>query len=69
MAILRIEMDRRNGLGWELRGEGQIPDDTTIVRIVAEIKAYSIQYAHRAVLNGVVVAEHPGMRRRTRRAA
>lgn len=52
MATLRIEMDRGNG--WELRGEGEFTG--TIDQIEKRLPAYAIQYPHRALLDGVVVA-------------
>jgi hypothetical protein len=51
---LRIEMDRGNG--WELRSEGQVPNDATIEFITVCLRNYAIQHPHRAVLDGVVVA-------------
>jgi hypothetical protein len=54
MTTLRIEMDRGNG--WELRGEGEIPTETTVERIRQELVLYCSQYAHRALLDGAEVA-------------
>jgi hypothetical protein len=51
---LRIEMDRGNG--WELRSEGEVPNDATIELITVYLRNYAIQHPHRAVLDGVVVA-------------
>lgn len=52
--ILRIEMDR--GAGWEVRLERTVPPETTLAAVVADLRRYAIQYPHRAVLNGLVVA-------------
>ena len=49
---LRIEMDRGNG--WELRSEGEFAG--TVAQIAKALPSYAIQYPHRAVLNGEVVA-------------
>jgi len=54
MPFLRIEMDR--GRGWELRGEGEIADvgaDLAVLR--KQLDTYAVQYAHRALVDGVVV--------------
>jgi hypothetical protein len=51
---LTIEMDR--GQGREVRAEEQIPPDATVARIEADLRAYAIQYPHRALVNGVEVA-------------
>ncbi len=53
--MLRIEMDRLDGLGWRLRGEGAFAG--TVVEILSGLPAYAIQYPHRAYLDGVLVAE------------
>jgi len=53
MAHLTIEMDRGNG--WEVRSEGD--GDFTADQVAASLSAYAIQYPHRAVLDGAVVAE------------
>jgi hypothetical protein len=52
MRLLRIEMNR--GRGWELRAEGKIPADVTTGWIRHE--GYTVQYPHRALLDGVEVA-------------
>ena len=52
MHHLRIEIKR--GDGWELRCEGEIPA-TSIDQITDQVRAYAIQYAPRALLNGVPV--------------
>lgn len=52
MAHLTIEMDRGNG--WEVRSEGDA--DCTPEQIARSLPAYAIQYPHRALLDGVVVA-------------
>jgi hypothetical protein len=54
MKTLTIEMDR--GTGWEVRAEGAIPADTSTARIQADLRAYAIQYPHRALLDGVEIA-------------
>ena len=51
---LRIEMDRGNG--WELRAEGPIPADTSQDTINHNLLAYAVQYPHRALIDGKVVA-------------
>jgi hypothetical protein len=51
---LRIEMDR--GRGWELRAEGEIPTSTTLGRLEADLRAYAVQWPHRALVDGCVVA-------------
>jgi hypothetical protein len=51
---LTIELDR--GHGWQRRAEGKIPADTSTARIEADLRAYAIQYPHRALLDGRVVA-------------
>ena len=63
MATYRIEMDRGNG--WEVRGEGSIPDETPVERIERDLRDYALQYPHRALVNGEVVATQlPKVRRR-----
>lgn len=52
--FLRIEMDRGNG--GELRSEGTIPANTTMQQIERSLASYAVQYPHRALLDGVVVA-------------
>jgi hypothetical protein len=52
MARLRIEMDR--GAGWELRREGDA--DTTAEQVRDALAAYAVQFPHRALLNGKIVA-------------
>jgi hypothetical protein len=55
---LTIEMDR--GQGWEVRAEGKIPANTTTASITQNLRAYAIQYPHRALVNGRIVATaHP----------
>jgi hypothetical protein len=61
--MLRIEMDR--GRGWELRGEGAFTG--TVEEITRKLPAYAIQYPHRALLDGVVVATAEPKRRRAAR--
>jgi len=52
-------MDR--GQGWEVRAEGKIPANTTTASITQNLRAYAIQYPHRALVNGRIVATaHPG---------
>ena len=56
---LMIEMDR--GQGWEVRAEGKIPANTTTASITQNLRAYAIQYPHRALVNGRIVATaYPG---------
>ena len=56
---LTIEMDR--GQGWEVRAGGKIPANTTTASITQNLRAYAIQYPHRALVNGRIVATaHPG---------
>lgn len=63
MATLRIEMDR--GHGWELRAEGPFDNfpgtvaslDGPEAHIRAALIGYAIQYPHRALLDGALVAE------------
>lgn len=50
--MLRIEMDRGNG--WELRGEGEFTGTTE--QITEQLPAYAIQYPHRALVDGEVIA-------------
>ncbi|MGI4797659.1 MAG: hypothetical protein ACRYG8_27165 [Janthinobacterium lividum] len=54
---IRIEMNR--GAGWEIRQHGEIDQDRTevVAMIEATIDAYCAQYPHRALVDGVVVAE------------
>jgi hypothetical protein len=54
MTTLTIEMDQ--GRGWEVRATGQIPADTSTARITADLRAYALQYPHRALVDGRVVA-------------
>lgn len=53
MAHIRIEVDR--GYGWQVRQEGTA--DLTADDLAASILALSIQYPHRAYLNGALVAK------------
>lgn len=53
MAHVVIEMDR--GWGWEVRQEGDI--EITADRLASFLPSYSIQYPHRAFLDGALVAE------------
>jgi hypothetical protein len=64
MTHLRIDFDGGDGQGWRPRAEGEIADDTSVDVIKAQLAGYAIQYPHRAYVNGVLVAEHAGMRRR-----
>lgn len=52
MAQVRIEMDR--GCGWEVRQEGEA--DVTAENLAAMLPSYTVQYPHRAFLNGAIVA-------------
>jgi hypothetical protein len=54
MKTLTIEMDR--GQGWEVRAEGKISANTTTASITQDLRAYAIQYPHRAPIDGVEVA-------------
>jgi hypothetical protein len=62
MSWLRIEMDCGNG--WEVRSEGDV-QATSIDEIAGRLRIYAIQYAHRAFLNGVLVAGYDPVHRRT----
>jgi hypothetical protein len=54
--LLRIEMDRGNG--WELRQEGDVASqDGLIAHVRRNLLALAIQFPHRALLNGVPVAQ------------
>ena len=53
MAQIKIEVDR--GFGWQVRQEGAA--DVSADDLAAQLLALSIQYPHRAVLDGVLVAE------------
>jgi hypothetical protein len=53
MAHVVIEMDR--GAGWETRQEGDA--DVTAEALVEMLPAYAIRYAHRAFLDGALIAE------------
>ena len=53
MAHVKIEMDR--GAGWETRNEGDIT--ITADQLAAQMPHYAIQYAHRAFLDGALIAE------------
>ena len=52
MAHIVIEMDR--GMGWEVRQEGDI--EITADKLASFLPSYSIQYRHRALLDGVLIA-------------
>lgn len=52
MAQIRIEMDRGNG--WEVRQEGAA--DVTAEQIAAMLPSYTSQHAHRAFIDGALVA-------------
>ncbi len=57
LSWIRIEIDRGNG--WELREEGLVDAEevTTVPQIKSDLQEYAVQYRHRAVLKGFVVAE------------
>lgn len=55
MAHLRIENFRFGN--WSLRGEGEIPDDTSMEVIKANVDGCALNHESRALLNGVVVYE------------
>ena len=52
MAHVVIEMNR--GMGWEVRQEGDI--EITADKLASFLPSYSIQYPHRALLDGVLIA-------------
>jgi hypothetical protein len=52
MPTLRIEIDR--GHGWVLRSEGVFAGN--VAEIEPALSAYAMQYPHRALLDGAVVA-------------
>ena len=52
MADIRIEMDRGNG--WEVRQEGAA--DVTADALANMLPGYTVQYPHRAFVDGVLVA-------------
>ena len=56
MVAVRIEMDRGNG--WEARQAGELDQDRAaiIATIKATLPAYCVQYPHRALVDGVIVA-------------
>lgn len=53
MALVRIEYF--DGLGWRVRGEGEI--EATTEQVAADVMAGAIQYPQRGYLDGVLVAE------------
>jgi hypothetical protein len=53
MAVIKIEVFR-NG-AWNLRHEGEA--DLTAEMVVAALPSYSMQYPHRAFVDGVMVGE------------
>ena len=55
MSVVRIEFDRRDGLGWRVRQQGEA--DVTEQQIIEELPKYAIQYSHRAYLDDKLVAE------------
>lgn len=52
MARITIEMDR--GTGWEIRVDTVA--DLTVDQVCEQLGAYAVQYPHRAMVDGVVVA-------------
>ena len=54
---VRIEVDRGNG--WELREVSLVDaeEEATVPQIKRDLEGYAVQYRHRALLNGCVVAE------------
>ena len=54
MSTLRIEINR--GDGWRVCAEGEPPAGASIDQITTYLRGLAIQYAHRAWLNGVLVA-------------
>lgn len=62
MATVRIEMDR--GRGWEVRANGEA--DVTADQVRDQLSAYTIQYPHRAFLDGELVATAEPKRRGAR---
>lgn len=55
MAMLRIELDR--GYGWQVRGEGEIPDTITLDQIKDNAMRSALNGPVRAYLNGDLVFE------------
>jgi len=53
MATLRIELDR--GYGWQVRGEGEIPADTSLDAIKAQAARCALNGKVRAFLDGAEV--------------
>jgi hypothetical protein len=54
MAHIRIELDRFDGQGWQVRQEGDA--DVTAEQIAAMLPSYTVQYPHRAFIDGAMVA-------------
>lgn len=52
MAHIVIEMDR--GMGWEVRQQGTV--DVTAQQVADMLPAYTLEYPHRAFINGTLVA-------------
>jgi hypothetical protein len=68
MAHLKIEIKR--GDNWYTRGEGIMADADVPVAFDEMLAAYTIQYPHRVVLNGRVIAEkNPPKKGAARRVA
>lgn len=55
MTTLRIELDR--GFGWQVRGEGEIPADTSIEAVKAQAARCALNGKVRAFLDGEQVFE------------
>jgi hypothetical protein len=62
MATLRIELDR--GYGWQVRAEGEVPENTTVEQVRAQTERLALNGPTRAFLNGALVAESPKLTRR-----
>jgi hypothetical protein len=57
MATMKIELDR--GYGWQVRAEGEVPENTTIEQVRAQAERLALNGPTRAFLNGALVAECP----------
>jgi hypothetical protein len=55
MATLKIELDR--GHGWQVRAEGEVPENTTVEQVRAQAERLALNGPTRAFLNGELVAE------------
>lgn len=66
MATLRIELDR--GYGWQVRGEGEVPANTSLDAIKADAMRGALNGPVRAYLDGALVFEHPKLTRKQAKA-